>query len=460
MYDLIIENGYVVSPDRAVPGTIGVKNGRIETIAESGTDLTARERIDASGKFIFPGMIDCHVHLNEPGFEWREDIIHGTRSAAVGGVTTIIDMPLQNSPCPVTAGKLSAKAKLLSSKSYVDFALWGGLIDNNLEHLDGLYTKGAVGLKVFLGPVSPDYSTIGTGLLRSAMQQAAKLGIRIGVHCEDISIVNFEEGKAKEKGRNRVVDYLDSRPVVAEILAVTNVIELAAETKTKVHICHVSHPAVAELIKKAKTQGIDITAETCPHYLIFNAEFLQKQGPLFKCAPPLRSQEDMTELWTYVMDETIGIIASDHSPCAPAEKESREDIWKCWTGISGMQTTFQIIFSEIYHKRKLDPSRITRLFSTNPSQTFGLYPRKGALEPGADADLIIVNPDRSWKIEPADLFYKNQISAFVGIEGKGLVEKTIVRGQIVFEEGVFKVNPGYGEFCLSNNSLLSITSDC
>lgn len=447
MFDLMIKGGSLVGLEGLTPGTIAVKNGKIAALSQAELNFTAAEVIDASGRLIFPGMIDCHVHLNEPGFEWREDCLHGTRSAAAGGITTIIDMPLQNAPSPVTAENFIAKTKRLSNKSYVDFALWGGLIDNNLEHLHDLYSQGAASLKVFLGPVSPDYSTLNIGLLRSAFQQTAQTGIRIGVHCEDISVIKYEENKAREDGRNKIVDYLNSRPVAAEILAVANVIELVRETKAKAHICHVSHPAVAEIIKKAKAEGLDLTAETCSHYLIFNEEVFQERGPLFKCAPPLRSIEEMNQLWTYVLDGTLDCLASDHSPCAPNEKEKGlNDIWQAWTGISGLQTTFQIMFEEIYHKRKLNPSLLAELLSSNPAKAFGLYPRKGTLRPGSDADLVIVNPETAWEVKSSNLFYKNPNSAFVGTQGKGAVEKTIIRGKVVFDQGIFKVDEGYGEF--------------
>jgi allantoinase len=273
------------------------------------------------------------------------------------------------------------------------------------------------------------------------------LGIRIGIHCEDISIIRQEESNAQKEGRNNIADYLNSRPVIAEILAVTNVIELAKETKAKVHICHVSHPDVAEVIKKAKAAGLDVTAETCSHYLIFNDDIFKEKGPLFKCAPPIRSEKEREQLWAYVLDGTLDCLASDHSPCAPAEKEKGlSDIWQAWTGISGLQTTFQIMFNEMYHKRKLNPALLAKVLSYNPSRVFGLYPRKGALRLGSDADLVIVNPETPWNVESGDLFYKNPISAFVGTQGKGIVEKTIIRGEIVFDQGIFKVNEGFGIF--------------
>ncbi|WP_258358575.1 allantoinase AllB [Moorella sulfitireducens (nom. illeg.)] len=447
MYDLVVKGGLLVNPTGSFLGTIAVREGKIVAVAMDSEKLQAGEVIDASGKLVFPGMIDCHIHFNDPGFEWREDFIHGSQSAAAGGVTTVIDMPLQNIPPVTTAAAFDAKIAHLKDRSVVDYALWGGLVDNNIEEMEGLYQKGVVALKAFLSPTTPEYSMVTIGLLREALKSAAQIGIIIGIHCEDASILTHEEQKAQKENRCNVEDFLASRPPAAELLAVESVLRLMEETGARVHICHVSHPEVAARIKQAQDSGLPVTAETCPHYLVFSAESLKEKGPLLKCAPPLRSRQDVANLWSYLVNGTISCIASDHSPCTLEEKEiGASNIWQAWGGISGVQTTFQIMFNEMVHKRNLKPECLATVFSYNPAITFGLYPRKGNLYPGADADLVIVDPHYSWEITPDELFYKNKISAFAGMRGKGIIEQTLVRGQTVYARGQLKAKPGYGAF--------------
>ncbi len=446
MFDLLVRGGLIVGTERVYEGSIAVKDGKIAAIVAPGTDLEAENVIDATGKYIFPGGIDCHAHFNDPGFEWREDYIHGTQSAAAGGITTIIDMPLQNEPALTTADLFTRKEELLKNKGVVDYAFWGGLVDNNVEELEGLYEAGVAGFKAFIGPVSPDYSSVNMGIVRHAMQTMADKDILLGFHCEDYSIIKYEELKAIKEERKTIRDFLDARPVSAELLATENIIRLAKETGARVHICHVSHPAVAQLIKEAKIDGVKITGETCTHYLVYTEEDFIKGGHIFKCAPPLRTKEDKELLWQYVLDGTLSCIGSDHSPCAPEEKAiDSGDIWKAWGGISGVQSIYQVMFNAAVHERKLDPSLLAKALSYGPAKAFGLYGRKGELTPGFDADVAIVNPETSWEITPESLFYKNKISAFLGLKGKGLVETTIVRGNIVFKEGQVTVKPGTGK---------------
>ncbi|WZL72548.1 allantoinase AllB [Clostridiaceae bacterium 35-E11] len=445
MLDLLVKGGSIVGVDNIYEGSIGIKDGKIVAIVSTEIQLEAKNIIDAKEKMIFPGVIDCHAHLNDPGFEWREDFVHGSESAAAGGVTTIIDMPLQNTPALTSKEIFIDKEKAIKNSAVVDYAFWGGFVDNNIGELKGLYDAGAVGLKAFIGPVSLGYSSVDMGMIREAMNLIAPLDIFIGFHCEDYSIVKGAEEKAIKEKRFGRKDFLESRPVVAELIAVKNVIDLAKETGAKIHICHVSHPLVAEEIKKAQSQGVKVTGETCSHYLVFTENDLLENGTLFKCAPPLRKEKNKEELWKYVIDGTLSCVASDHSPSASYEKsEEQNNIWEAWGGISGIQSTFQVMFNEIVHQRKLSPTLLTKVLSHGPAKTFGLYPEKGALMLGGDADLVIVDPERPWEITPESLFYKNKISAFVGLTGKGLVERTIVRGESVFCNGTIIGKHGYG----------------
>ena len=445
MLDLFIKGGKIIGNDEIFEGSIAVKDGKIVGITNSDIKLEATHVIEASGKMIFPGSIDCHAHLNDPGFEWREDFIHGSEAAAAGGVTTIIDMPLQNNPALTSKKIFLAKQNKIMKESVVDYAFWGGLVDNNINDIEGLYESGAIGLKAFLGPVSPDYSTINMGIARQALQKTTPLGMVIGFHCEDYSIIKSYETKLKMENKLERADFFKSRPLIAEVLAVRNVIELARETGGSVHICHVSHPIVAEEIKKAKGEGVKITAETCSHYLTFTQDDMLKNGTLFKCAPPLRSYEAKEALWDYVIDGTLNCIASDHSPCTLEEKSEEEHgIWEAWGGISGIQSTFQVMFNKVVYEKNLSPTILTRTLSYEAAKIFKLYPKKGNLNINSDGDIVIVDPEKEWEITPSSLFYKNKISAFVGLRGKGIPVTTIVRGNIIYNDGKIVGKHGTG----------------
>lgn len=444
MFDLIITGGNLVTTDRVLQADIAIRDGKIVAIGES--DISAKEVIDAKGLFVFPGAIDPHAHLNDPGYTWREDFLHGSTAAAAGGVTTIIDMPLQNEPALTDAKILKKKLEAISDQALVDYAFLGGIVDFNLRDLESLHQAGVVGYKVFIGPVSPDYQSLSMGIIRDALHIVKKFDGVIGFHAEDYSIIKYEEKKAIEEGRNTWRDFIASRPPIAEIMATRNIIDLVRETGSRAHICHVSHPDVAEEIKKAQQEGLNITGETCPHYLIFTEEDVFANGSLFKCAPPLRPAKDRDRLWDYVADGTLGLIGSDHSPCRIDEKSEEKGVFAAWGGISGIQTGMQTLFEYGVHRKKMCPSFIARTLSENVARTFGLYGKKGAIKIGFDADLVLLDPQKAWEITPSTLHYLNPFSAFVGLTGKGLPVRTIVRGRTVFSNGEVTEKPGYGRF--------------
>lgn len=452
MFDLLIRNGKIVTAEWISKGMVAVKDGKIAALLDVGIEVAAEKIIDAEGKYIFPGAIDTHAHLNDPGYTWREDYEHGTRAAAVGGYTTVIDMPLQNEPAMTTAELFDQKVYAVQDGAYVDYCFWGGLIPDNFEDLRGLHDKGCVAFKSFIGPVSPDYGTLSYGQAYEAMQRIQEFGGRAGFHCEDYSTIKWQEQRMNREGRLDWQGFLDSRPVIAEMMATMNMIEISKVTGCKVHICHVSSPDVAQKIKEAQLEGYDITAETCAHYLSMTNQDVLENGELFKCAPPLRSQADVDRLWTYVENGTFSGIASDHSPCSYEEKfheilgEKIETVFDVWGGISGIQSGFQTAFYEGCVKRGICPSVLANVMAKQPAKAFGIYGKKGDIKPGFDADLVILDPDREWEISEDTLLYKNQISAFTGRKGKGIPVCTIVRGNIVAEEG--NVTGQKGEGCL------------
>lgn len=450
MYDLLVKNGKIVTADCEFSGNIAVKEGKIAAVLLAGEEPEAKKVIDAKENYVFPGAIDTHVHLNDPGYEWREDYEHGTAAAAVGGYTTIIDMPLQNEPAMTNATIFDKKFEKVSPNAYVDYCFWGGLIPDNFQDLKGMDEKGCVAFKSFIGPVSPDYSSLNYGQVYEAMQIIHEFDGRAGFHCEDFAAIKWQEQRMKKEGRLDWKGFLESRPVVAEMVATVDVIELAKATGCKAHICHVSSPDVAQKIKEAQQEGYDITAETCSHYLSMTDEDVIKNGPLFKCAPPLRSQEEVDRLWTYVEDGTLSGIASDHSPCSYDEKFKEilgnkiETPFDVWGGISGIQSGFQVSFHEGCVKRGISPSVLANAMAKKPAEAFGIYGKKGDIRTGFDADFIIVDADKEWEITEDSLLYVNKISAFVGMKGKGLPVCTIVRGEVVAEDGKVVGEKGFG----------------
>lgn len=446
MYDTIIRNGQIVGNDSIVKADVCVREGKIAAILENSDNIPCGHEIDAKGKLIFPGVIDSHAHLNDPGFTWREDYEHGTAAAAVGGVTTIVDMPLQNQPAMTDSAIMKIKEAKVSRDAYVDYCFWGGLVDYNFEQLQGLHAEGCVAFKSFIGPVSPDYGSLNIGQSREAMEIIASLGSRAGFHCEDFSIIKWEEQRQQRKGAGDWRAFLDSRPVIAELIATQNILELAKETGAKIHICHVSHPKVAQAIREAQIQGVDVTGETCSHYLTFTEDDLLQNGSLFKCAPPLRQTEDRELLWSYVKNGTLSCVGSDHSPCELSEKDTgKHGVFGAWGGISGLQSILQTMFSEGVIKRGHCPSLLVKCLSEGPAKAFGIYGKKGAVSVGFDADIVVLDPEKEWVITPESLLYLNQISAFNGLSGTGYPELTMVRGEVVAENGKLTGKKGFGQ---------------
>ena len=450
MYDVLVKNGKIVTADAVTKGNIAIRDGRIAAVLAAGIEPEAETVIDAAGKYVFPGAIDTHSHLNDPGYEWREDYEHGTAAAAAGGYTTVVDMPLQNEPALTNAELFDRKVEAVDANAYVDYCFWGGLVPDNFDDLKGLYDKGCVAFKSFIGPVSPDYSPLSYGQAYEAMQRIREFGGRAGFHCEDFSVIKWQEQRMIKEGRLDWQGFLDSRPVLAEMIATVNIIEIAKATGCKAHICHVSSPDVAQKIKEAQQEGYDITAETCAHYLSLTDKDVIENGALFKCAPPLRSQEEVDRLWSYVEDGTFSGIASDHSPCSYDEKFNEmlgkkiTNVFEAWGGISGIQSCFQVAFYEGCVKRNICPSVLANAMAVQPAKAFGIYGRKGDIKPGFDADLVIVDPEKEWEITSDSLYYVNKISAFVGRKGKGFPVITMIRGRVVAEDGRVTGEKGYG----------------
>lgn len=438
LYDLIIRNGMVVGPEESFTGEIGIKNGKIIKITRDiPIEGKANEEIDASGLHIFPGLIDTHVHFNEPGRTDWEGILTGSKSLAAGGVTTYFDMPLNSNPPTIDAYGFRLKQEQAIKKSVTDFRLWGGLVPENVQLLEELIQSGVIGFKAFMSPSGIDeFHHSDDATLMAGMGEIARFGSILAVHAESTVMTELlAAGKIKD-GKLSALDYCESRPIISEMEAVRRLLSYAELTGCKVHIVHASSSKVVELITEAKKKGIDVTVETCPHYLSLTSDDFTRLGPIAKCAPPLRSSEEVEALWKALANGEIDVIGSDHSPAPPEMKSSKDgNMFAAWGGISGAQTSLSVLLEEGYWKRNISLQKIAASMSTNPAKRFGLYPQKGAVAEGSDADLALISLNESFTLKADDLFYRHAHSPYIGKTFRGKNRITIVKGSIVYRNG-------------------------
>jgi len=399
---------------------IAIEGGRI---AEVGSNLREdREEVDASGLHVFPGGIDSHVHFNEPGRAEWETIAHGSAALAAGGCTAFIDMPLNNLPVTTDGPAFDAKLAAATRSSVVDFGLWGGLVPGNLERLGELVERGAMGFKAFMCPSGIDeFPACNRHVLREGMQRIASLGSILLVHAEDPEHLREPRGRTAR-------DFVRSRPPEAELDAIFRAIELSSETGCRLHVVHVSTAEGALLILQASERGVDVTGETCPHYLLYVEDDLERLGGLGKCAPPLRTAADRDGLWRMLDEGTLPMVVSDHSPSTLALKQG-DDYSRLWGGISGCQSTRQLLLG-----RALALETLAAVTSTNVARRFGLA-RKGDVARGFDADLWLVDVDHDDVVRREDLLYLNRFSVHEGHRIAGRTVMTLVRGEIVYADG-------------------------
>jgi len=391
-------------------------------ITAAGPDLsgTARDEIDFGDALILPGWIDAHVHFNEPGRADWEGISTGSRALAAGGGTTFFDMPLNSSPPVLTRAAFEEKRSICETKSCLDFALWGGLTPDSLDHMEAMADAGAIGFKAFMCPSGLDeFQDSNPFTLRKGMEIAARLGLPVAVHAEDPEIIRQHQLDHPPKSRDMRA-WLDSRPIEAELSAIRIAIDLAGETGCDLHIVHVTCPEGIALVTEAKSHGVRVTAETCPHYLLLDDEQAISIGPAAKCAPPLRSSANVAALWQELLEGRIDTIGSDHSPSPPDLKQG-EDIFAMWGGIAGIQHGLPLLFS---HHRE-----IVSQISSNVARRFRLA-NKGSLTPGHDADFIVLEKKTS-TIAQDDLLTRHPISPYIGMAPSFSVVATYLRGHKV-----------------------------
>nr|WP_275945165.1 dihydroorotase family protein [Aminobacter anthyllidis] len=418
-----------------------------------GTPLQSGD-IDAQGLFVMAGMIDPHVHMRDPGQADKDDFVSGTAAAAIGGVTTVFDMP-NTVPAVSTSAILTSKAEYLQSRSLIDFALYGGAGASNLDTIVEQADAGAVAFKSFMNAPAPSAGP--DGLTRClpddyvfllAMKRIAQTG-RIGVlHAENDVLCKSLAASLRAQGRNDPAAHGESRPNFAEEEAVSRAILLAREADARISFAHISTSGALERIRHAKRQGWRVTAEACPHHLLLNEEVLLKVGPYGKINPPLRSESDRAAVWAALLDGTIDFIGTDHAPYLVSEKDPGwSDIWQAPSGVHGIESALTVLITEVVCGRLTLP-QLTRLVSGNVAQLFGLAPRKGALIEGADADFVLIDLSQRGNVDRNVMQSKSRDAAQLwdGRETRGGIAATYVRGREVARNGVVTAEPGYGRF--------------
>jgi allantoinase len=417
-----------VTHDGLLPADLAIADGRIAAI---GPELAGgSESVDASGLVVMPALIDVHLHFNEPGRTEWEGAKTGSRALAAGGGTVFFDMPLNSTPCTVNAREFDRKRAALEAVSITDFGLWGGLVPGSVGEMAELAARGAVGFKAFMCDSGlPEFPRADDITLLDGMREAARLGLPIAVHAESESLTRGYAARATARDARA---FLESRPVICELEAIERALLFASDTGVALHIVHVSSGRGVALAAKARAEGVDVSIETCAHYLFFTEDDLERLGTVAKCAPPLRSASDCEELWQHVASGSVNIIASDHSPTEPARKTG--DFFQAWGGIAGVQSTLPILLDRGHHARALPLERIATLVATTPARRFRIA-GKGSIAIGNDADLVLVDPNQSFTVRTEDLHQRHKISPYIGVTFRGTLRRTLRRGETIFADG-------------------------
>lgn len=443
--DLVVRGGRIVTPDGITAADLGVLRGQIVRLAPEITDR-ATATLDARGAYVFPGIIDAHVHFNEPGRAEWEGLATGSRALAAGGGTSFFDMPLNSEPPVLDAAGLREKRLYAEHKSCTDFALWGGLVPGNLDQLAGLHDAGAIGLKAFMCASGlPSFPRVDTAALRAGMKRAARLKMLVAVHAEDETLAAKFTRAQQVKGRSDARAWLASRPVAVELAAIRQALELAVETGCALHVVHVSSPEGLALIAEARALRADVTAETCPHYLLLNDRDAAKLGAPAKCAPPIRDEKRRLALWRDLRAGRIQTVGSDHSP-APPEMKTARDFFALWGGIAGVQHGFPLLLSECAATAARDLPLLAAVLAGNVARRFRLDHRKGRLATGQDADFSLVRFGPKHVLAADELLTRHPISPYVGRASRTRVTHTYVRGCPVWADGGIASAAPKGQF--------------
>jgi allantoinase len=436
------------SPAPPSAATVVVRDGRIAAV-RGWDDVPAGATLhDYGSHVLMPGLVDTHVHINEPGRTEWEGFLTATRAAAAGGVTTLVDMPLNCVPETIDAQALEAKRTAAAGKTWVDWAAWGGVVGDavqgNADSLPLLAQAGVPGFKCFLIHSGIDgFAWVDESNLRLALEKLRGAGLPLLAHAEVAGPVNQATSalNARNADWRKYSTYLASRPDAAETEAIALLIRLAEEFDAHIHIVHLATVQALPLIESARRRGLHITVETCTQYLWFAADEIADGATEFKCAPPIRSAANREGLWAALDAGLIDMVTTDHSPCPPAMKRREEGRWdQAWGGIASLGLALPVLWTGM-QRRGMKMERIAEWMAAEPAKLAGFSERKGALAAGADADLVVFNPDAAWTVTPDDLHFRHKLSPYLGAELRGRVLETWLRGERIFQEGTFAVNP-------------------
>ena len=415
-FEVVVRGGKVVTASGVIDADVGIEDGVIAAV-EPG--LEGAREIDARGLHVFPGGLDPHVHFNEPGRAHWEGLQTGSAALAAGGFTAFFDMPLNSTPPTIDGAGFDAKLQAAKARSCLDFGLWGGLVPGNVDRLEELAERGVIGFKAFMSNSGIDeFQHADDRTLHDGMAEAARLGLLVAVHAENDALTARTTGDSAKA-------FMQSRPLIAELEAISRAIQFAEDTGCALHIVHVSSGRGVALVTEARLKGIDVTCETCPHYLALTPNDVEALGAVAKCAPPVREHDEQERLWEQVRGGAVHFVTSDHSPSEPKLKEG--SFGQAWGGIAGCQTTLELLLSEGHHERALALETVARLTSTGAAERFKL-PRKGRIEPGADADLALVDLQHERTLTAEELRYRHPISPWIGRRLKSRVVRTLLRG--------------------------------
>jgi dihydroorotase len=438
--DLLVRGGTVVTSTNTTAADLAIADGKFVAITAPGAfDGTAAHVLDASGRYVLPGIIDGHVHFRQPGAVYKEDFHTGSRAAVMGGVTTVLDMPNTN-PTTSTAEYVELKRRLAEQASYCDFGLIGLLVNENVDQLLEMAEAGVVGFKCFLGQSIGNILPPDDGVLLDGLSTIARLGMRCAFHAENNQIVQHCTQRLQAAGRRDPLAHVESRPVLAEVESIHRVGLFALHTAAKVHILHLSSRDGLQAVEEWRSNGVDLTCETAPHYCILTSLDMQRLGTLMKINPPVREPGHREALLDGLASGRIDAIATDHSPHTRDEKLN-SDVWKALSGFSGVETSLRLLLTYGLHTGRLNLQRLAQATSEAPARIWGLYPIKGTIAVGSDADLTVVDVDQENTIDAARLHGKHNVTPFDGYKTRGAPVATVVRGTIVMQDGQLVAEP-------------------
>jgi dihydroorotase len=437
--DIVIRGGQVVTADAVFPADVAIAG---EKILGVGAFEEAKRVVDASGRYVTPGAIHSHVHFRAPGYDYKEDWQTGTGAAARGGVTTVLEMPNTNPPTGTLAA-LRLKQDIAARQAYVDYGIYGLLDEGNIGGLEALAAAGVCGFKCFMGNTFGDLPAPSDGAMLEGFEILARLGMRCTVHAENASIMARRQAKLEAAGRLDPLAHLAARPEVCAIEAVSRAVVFAEWSGARLHIAHKSSKDALYVLREAKRRGVEVTVETCPQYLLLSTEDHKRLGNVLRVNPPIREPGHQEALWEALREGVVDMIATDHAPHLPEEK-TRASVWQCDCGFPGVETQMPLMLTEV-NRGRMTISDYVRWTSLSPAKAWGLFPNKGVIQPGSDADIVLVDMKREWSIDQSQLFSKSKITPWHGRRVQGGPLLAMVRGRIVMEDGRIVAAPGWGK---------------